>query len=148
MNYEQARQIGPDGPAPGKWNWTNYNDSVAARPYTAAPCLFPDSPIPDDWVPGTPVPPRDGRERCDHDTQEDAERHRYEYERSNVQFEALNLDTAAERRRCIVCDDWETHRTRAYWPIADGESFCTVHATPDGWREAHPFRPGMTHIHS
>lgn len=147
MNYEQARQIGPDGPAPGKWNWTNANDSIAPAPYTVEPCAYPDSPIPAGWVFGQPLE-RTGRERCDHETREDAERHHYEHEISHVRIEPIEGD-ARELRRCAypACTQWQS--SRAWWP--GGYRFdplCFHQATIEVVRELNPFRPGIAITHS
>jgi hypothetical protein len=135
MNYEQAREIGPDGPAPGKWNWTNFNDSVAPNPYTVAPCAWPDFTWPEppldkpisQWPKVTPT----GRERCDHDTREEAERHHWKYELGRVRLVKLDLDAIRERHRCAVED-----------------CLCEEHATFNTVVELHPFVPGVRSIHS
>ena len=139
MNYEQARQIGPTGPAPGKWNWTNANDGMSPNPFTVAPCRQPEP----------------GKERCDHDTREEAERHHYDYERGQVRIVHIDLSTVRERRRCDVpgCSNWE--RYHAIWPggyIVD--SLCSRHSGADptnglaGPDLVHPFEPGLSVIHS
>ena len=143
MNYDEARQLGPDAEAAGKWNWTTMNDGQI---YTASPCAWPDSPFPKDWKFGDPDP-RHGRLRCDHDTREEAERHYYEHQVSGIRMEELDLDSIRERRRCDVkaCRNWE--EWRAHWPSGyEVDSLCQQH------REAfvllHPFVPGLQVIHS
>lgn len=131
MNYEQARQVGPDGPAPGKWNWTNFNDGVADHPYTVEPCREPEP----------------GKERCDHDTQEEAERHHWKHEVLHIRLVKLDLETLRERFRCDVegCPNWEEYQ--AHWPggyVVD--HLCEEHY--DGALTLHPFTPGMRLIHS
>lgn len=131
MNYEEARQIGPDGPNPGKWNWTNYNDSIAEHPYTVPPCISANG------------------IRCDHETREEAERHHWRYEVANVHLHQLDLDRIRERQRCDWpgCPNWEDYQ--AHWP--DGyrvDSLCTAHATLETVVELHPFEPGISSIHS
>lgn len=144
MNYDQARQI----EATGKWNWTTMNDGVVR---TARPCYFPDF----DWdaptvteavMRGEPVHPT-GRERCDHDTRVDAERHYHEDWLARIREEHLDLDTIRERRRCDVpdCNEWEDWRL--HWP--DGyvvDSLCDKHRFKSG--VLHPFTPGLQVIHS
>ena len=135
VNYEEARQIGPNGPAPGKWNWSNFNDTVQDAPFTAAPCAWPDF--------------ESGRRRCDHDTREEAERHHWEYEVARVQFHRLDLDTLRGRQRCDVpeCQNWEDYRTS--WPGGfRSDALCTGHANREGVTTIHPFVPGMQSIHS
>ena len=160
MNYEEARQIGPSGPAAGKWNWTNMNDSVQEAPFTVAPCAWPDF----DWPPFDPkkaladqpkVTPT-GRERCDHDTREEAERHHYDYELAGVRIQRVDLSTARSRSKCDVpdCQNWE--RYQAFWPggfVVD--SLCSPHRfakpgenQPEALRLIHPFVPGSRTIHS
>lgn len=124
MNYEQARQIGPNGPAPGKWNWTNFNDGIAPNPYTIAPCRDPDL----------------GKERCDHDTRQEAERHHWRYEMALVQLVPFDAVGARERYRCDVsdCPNWEDFYTR--WP--DGyrmDHLCLDHATFQDVVKLHPY---------
>jgi hypothetical protein len=152
VNYEQARQIGPDGPAPGKWNWTNLNDGIQKAPYTVDPCAWPDyvrppvDPMTATYVGGwAPT----GRERCDHDTQEEAERHHWRYDLGKVQLTKLDLDALRQRARCDVpeCPNWEDYRTR--WPggyVSD--SLCEEHATHQTVVGLHPFAPGISEIHS
>jgi hypothetical protein len=98
MNYEEARQLGAESAAPGKWNWTNMRDGQI---WTIAPCDWPDYERPAidprtakyiDWAPT-------GRERCDHDTREEAERHQYDAGLTKVTIDPLDLDDIRERRR-------------------------------------------------
>lgn len=158
MNYEEARQIGKDGPAPGKWNWTNMNDSVQPNPYTIAPCAWPDF----EWPPydytrslqDQPKVTPTGRERCDHDTREEAERHHWEANVAAVTIRRVDLKTARSRSKCDVpgCDNWE--RYQAQWP--DGyivDSLCARHGGPDRVEGnpvelIHPFVPGTRIVHS
>lgn len=125
MNYEEARQF-----ENGKWNWTNYNDSVNRDyAYVIWPCR---DPAPD-------------KKRCDHDTREEAERHHWEWEIEHTRIEPWDEESASDRLRCRVkgCPAWQT-RT-AFWP--DGfraEPLCDEHGPADVW----PFEPGMRSIHS
>lgn len=153
MNYEQARQIGPDGPAPGKWNWSNSNDSVAPNPYTAWPCAWPDF----DW----PEPPLDkplsqwpkvtptGRERCDHDTQEEAERHFHDARIEAIDWRPIDTETARSLHGCDFpdCASWADGATAWMRGWVRGQ-FCKAHANADGYRAAHPFTPGIREVHS
>lgn len=150
MNYEEARQIGPTGPAPGKWNWSTRNDD---RIWTSAPCAWPDFVWPDppldkpmsEWPKVTPT----GRERCDHDTREEAERHHWHDELGRVQLRKIDLDTARQRGRCDVagCPNWEDYQTR--WPDGyQSDSLCEEHATHQTVVALHPFTPGAQVIHS
>ena len=148
MNYEQARQIGPGGPAPGKWNWTNMNDR---RVSTTTPCYYPDfdwagQRILQDIAEGLRIEPT-GRERCDHDTQEEAERHHYDYELSRVKLVKIDLTTARQQNRCDVpeCPNWANWE--AVWPggyVRD--SLCQEHYNESP--TLHPFRSGVQVIHS
>ena len=142
MNYDQARQI----EATGKWNWSSMNDKIIR---TASPCAYPDFEWPEhlsanvaDW------PKPTGRPRCDHDTQEEAERHYYDAQIARVHILALDLDTIRERRRCAFDDgEWETHR--ANWPGGYAvDSLCSRHSSIDHVRSLHPFIPGLQVIHS
>jgi hypothetical protein len=153
VNYEQARQIGPDGPAPGKWNWTNLNDSVQPAPYTIAPCAWPDF----KWPPFDPSRSLDeqskvtptGRERCDHDTQEEAERHHWQYELSHVSPHPIDKATVRQLDRCDHpgCNEWADYTMR--WPDSyRQETVCTKHLTVESLVERHPFTPGLQAIHS
>lgn len=152
MNYEEARQIGPGGPVPGKWNWTNRHDGHIS---TIEPCAWPDyerpgiDPVTATYIGWAPT----GRERCDHDTREEAERHHHTAALARVTIDVLDLDDIRERRRCHHrgsgdgCREWETHR--ANWH--DGyrwDSLCEEHATFDMVAAIHPFVPGMQKIHS
>jgi hypothetical protein len=154
MNYEQARQIGPDGPAPGKWNWTNLNDSVADHPYTVAPCAWPDF----TWPPydhtksfaDQPQVTPTGRERCDHDTQEEAEQHYWRYELARGAPHPIDKTKAKQLNRCAQpgCEQWADYEI--VWPgIAALHDFvCERHLTVKDLAERHPFVPGMQVIHS
>ena len=145
MNYEQARQLGPDSEAPGKWNWTTMHDGQIA---TAPPCWYPDI----DWLTVSEFENvgLTGRQRCDHDTKEEAERHQWRDELAHVRLEKLDLATARQRLRCDVpdCPDWEDYR--AEWPGGWGrfDSLCAWHATFDQVVELHPFSPDRQVIHS
>lgn len=135
MNYEQARQIAPDAQeGAGKWNWTNFNDSIADHPYTTTPCRNPSF----------------GKTRCDHDTQEEAERHRYEFEASMVRIREVDLDTLPARLRCEYpgCGRWQTHESAMTSFTWASSPLCEEHATMAAWREIHPFVPGMQEVHS
>jgi hypothetical protein len=145
MNYDEARQLGPDEPeASGKWNWTTMNDGAIR---TAPPCAYPDFEWPEHFDPLNPPTPT-GRPRCDHDSREDAELHYWDDQVSRVRILALDLDAIRERRRCAFDDgEWETHR--ASWPggyVVD--SLCERHAYPGHVRSLHPFVSGMRVIHS
>lgn len=148
MNYEEARQLGAKSDAPGKWNWSNRNDD---RISTASPCAWPDF----EWPPLDPTDPwgakvtPTGRERCDHDTREEAERHQYDAALTKVTIDLLILDDIHQRRRCDApdCREWETHR--ANWH--DGYRFdhlCDDDADVAVVAVIHPFVPGMSRIHS
>lgn len=143
MNYDQARQLGADSEAPGKWNWTTMNDGVV---WTAPPCAYPEYDWPDHFDVLNPPRPT-GRPRCDHDTREEAERHYWEDRRDHIREERLDLDTIRERRRCDVpdCPDWEDWRM--HWPggyLVD--SLCDRHRFESA--VLHPFTPGLQVIHS
>lgn len=153
MNYDEARQLGADSDSPGKWNWTTMNDG---RIRTASPCAWPDY----DWssVPvevilaGTASPT--GRERCDHDTREAAERHQYDAALAKMTIDRLELDDIRARRRCDApgddgkgCREWESWR--ANWH--DGYRFdhlCDDHADRATVALIHPFVPGIRSMHS
>lgn len=148
MNYEEARQIGPDGPAPGKWNWTTMNDGHIR---TAQPCAWPDfdwSSVTHEAIIAGSVQPT-GRERCDHDTREEAERHQYDAALAKMTIDRLDLDAIRERRRCDAprCREWESWR--ANWH--DGYRFdhlCDAHADRATVALIHPFVPGIRSMHS
>jgi hypothetical protein len=143
MNYDEARQLGKDSEAPGKWNWSSMNDRVIR---TASPCAYPDYQWPvhfDVLNPPTPT----GRERCDHDTREEAERHYYDAQVHGIRMEQLDLDSIRERRRCAVaeCPNWE--EWRAHWPGGYSiDSLCQQHH--DRAASLHPFVPDLQVIHS
>lgn len=153
MNYDEARPLGAKSENPGKWNWTTMNDHVIR---TAGPCAWPDfdwsSVDPMDIIAGKVEPT--GRERCDHDTREEAERHQYDAALAKVTIDPLNLDDIRERRRCHApgaegkgCVEWETHR--ANWH--DGyrtDRLCDDHANVETVALIHPFIPGMRSMHS
>lgn len=132
MNYEEARQIAEDGPAPGKWNWTNLNDSIAPYPYTIAPCGIAAG------------------ERCDHDTREEAERHRYEWIAERLQEGTL----AEEQRPCELplgdrtCGQWTQHYLQPFGEAGAWAILCDEHRTAEGWRAVNPFRAEVQVIHS
>ena len=136
MNYDQARQIGPGGPAPGKWNWSSMNDGLNdGAAYTAAPCREPEP----------------GKARCDHDTQEEAERHRWLYELSAMQPTPVDKDAARELQRCDVaeCPNWADYSMSAPFYINPRQNWlCTKHLHPESLQALHPFTPGLASIHS
>ena len=142
MNYDEARQLGPESEAPGKWNWTTMNDRVIR---TAPPCAWPDF---DDW-PSDPMAKTEptGRQRCDHDTREDAERHHWTYELDELRIAPVDLDLIRDRHRCSVpdCTEWETHRAHGAWSL---DFLCDRHANRAGLESIHPFAPGSRVIHS
>lgn len=143
MNYDQARQLGPESEAPGKWNWTTMNDGVVR---TASPCFYPDI----DWDARRSLAGPEtlgGRPRCDHDTREEAERHYWDDQVAHIRIQPIDYASVRELRRCDVggCADWE--RFRAQWPggyVVD--SLCDVHRSSAP--TIHPFSSGMAVIHS
>lgn len=147
MNYEQARQLGADSDAPGKWNWSNHHDDSI---YTMAPCDWPDYARPPfdvvrlEYVGWNPT----GRERCDHDTREEADRHHYEHEAATLDWRPIDQDMTRTLQRCDVpdCKGWST--ATAYGGGWHRGTFCAVHATADGYRLAHPFLAGTQEVHS
>ena len=150
MNYEQARQIGQNGPAPGKWNWTNFNDGIQAEPFTVAPCAWPDYERPsfdpitlkyENWAPT-------GRERCDHDTQDAAERHHHDWEFQRAALTLIDLDTVPQRNRCDLpgCPNWATFTIRWAHNAWLHDELCDEHA--DDPTALHPFVAGARTIHS
>ncbi len=148
MNYDQARQLGEESDAPGKWNWSTMNDGVIR---TAPPCWFPDFVWPKDDPEGiiTGKIRPSGRPRCDHDTREEAERHHWRHEIDNTEIRQIDLDAARERRRCDYpgCPEWETYRSHVRgWGY--GDSMCDAHANRASLGEMHPFHPGTRVIHS
>lgn len=153
MNYDEARQLGAESENPGAWNWTTMNDGHIR---TAAPCAWPDfdwSSVTNEAILAGTVQPT-GRERCDHETREEAERHQYDAALAKVTIDKLDLDDIRERRRCHGpgadrqgCREWETHR--ANWH--DGyriDSLCADDATVEVVRLIHPFVPGLRSMHS
>lgn len=150
MNYDQARQIGPDGPAPGKWNWSSMNDGInGGAPYTIAPCRWPDD------VPASPLahdpPEHTGRERCDHDTQEEAERHRWLYELSSMMPTPIDKDTVRELHRCDVaeCPNWSDYSLEAPFYVNPRQNWlCSTHLNPASIQALHPFVAGWASVHS
>lgn len=152
MNYDQARQIGPEGPAPGKWNWTSMNDGINnGHPYTIAPCLWPDGRS----VPPSPLatdpPEHSGRERCDHETQEEAERHRWRFELSSMTPTKIDKDTATELHRCDAegCPNWADYSLEAPFYISPRHNdLCEQHLNPHVLAALHPFVAGWSSIHS
>lgn len=144
MNYEEARQIGPDGPAPGKWNWTNRRDNSI---YTTGSCAWPDYVWPKDVIDYTTIKPT-GRERCDHDTREQAERHHYDYDVEKISWHPIDLNTTSTLHRCEIpgCAEWSTVSTSGHgWGRG---TYCDLHGNSDGYRLAHPFVPGLREMHS
>jgi len=130
VNYEQARQLGKDSDAPGCWNWSLRNDDVI---YTTWPCHNP-----------TPE-----RERCDHETREEAERHHWEAQAAAIEWHPFDVDAALTLHRCDFpgCGSWADGSYAWFHGWEQGE-FCVAHSTPEAWREANPFTPGHSEIHS
>ena len=150
MNYDEARQLGASSDSPGKWNWSSRNDDHIR---TASPCAWPDFVWPKNVIDYSTIKPT-GRDRCDHDTREEAEHHQYDAALAKVTIDLLALDDIRERRRCDAagddgkgCREWETHRANWY----DGyrtDHLCDDHANVIAVAEIHPFIPGMRSMHS
>lgn len=138
MNYAQARQIGPEGPAPGKWNWTSVNDGISdGKPYTVEPCRQP-------WD-------KPGQERCDHPTQEEAERHRWRFELSRMTPTPVDKESARELHRCDMpdCPNWADYSLEAPFYISGRHNdLCQTHLHPASLEALNPFVPGMQEVHS
>jgi len=138
MNYDQARQTKDGG-----WHWTTMNDGVVR---TAAPCIRFLKPF-DYSKPFEPAKPED-IERCTpHATQEEAERHFYDY-----CFEAENIheNTTANWMDCAKCGA-PTKRllgNRSMSQTIQQEALCDEHFSIETLRELHPFRREMTLMHS
>jgi hypothetical protein len=137
MNYEEARQLGETSDAPGKWNWSNRNDDHI---YTAAPCAWPDFVV-------MSIKPT-GRERCDHDTREEAERHHWNAEADGMDWRPIDQDTTRTLQRCDFpeCQNWSTATGWAGGWVRG--TYCDDHANADSYRSANPFIPGMQELHS
>lgn len=144
MNYEQARHIGSEGPAPGAWNWTTARDGAI---WTSHPCAWPDSPIPADWQPGQELV-RTGRERCDHATREEAERHHWDAEIADAPLVAVDVDRADAQYRCRYpeCRAWATHAI--HWDGFAWDDVCPEHTGEDARRVIRPFTLGLRVVHS
>ena len=135
MNYDQARQTKDGG-----WHWTTMNDGLVR---TAAPCIeFEDMPIEEIGTRPSVV-----KQRCEpHATQEEAERHFYDY-----CLEQVKEWTTSEWHSCIVCGAptkrylGNRHMGSLFSP---GEAFCDEHFSPEALAEAEPFSPGIRLIHS
>jgi hypothetical protein len=158
MNYDQARQLGQESDAAGKWNWTSMNDGVVR---TAPPCAYPDYEWPERFDPLNPPMPT-GRLRCDHDTQEEAERHHWRSEMGHARLTEIDLDTADEQHRCQAkpgpriphqtkppdapCREWASYVITL--PGIAGVQFyvCAAHTTQ--LPNLYPFTPGLQVIHS
>ena len=125
MNYERARQRGDNG----KWNWTSMNDRVV---YGAFPCTL------------------DPAKSCDHDTQEEAERHFHEASIEAVQFWPVVQSALVKSiELCRYRDCREPVTVIARWP--DGyrrDELCEAHGTRACLAEMYPFEPGIESIHS
>lgn len=117
MNYAQARQRQPDG----RWDWTVMNDG---RVWRSVPC-FDHS---------------DG-----HTTQEEAERHYYDWEHDPSSYYIGSY--AGAQYECLICKVW----TSAYVRLRDGYTtftLCPNHQNRSSVDQVHPFVPGMQHIYS
>jgi len=147
VNYEQARALGPDSDAPGKWNWSTRRDDHI---WTSAPCDWPDYVRPPfdvvkleytGWAPT-------GRERCDHDTQEEAERHHWEHESASLDWREIDQKMTRTLQRCDFpeCPNWSAFT--AYGGGWVRGTFCWDHANTEQYRLARPFEPGLQEVHS
>lgn len=122
MNYDQARQrANKDGTPSGLWDWTTMNDGVI---HPTASCSL----------------------SCHHETQEEAERHFYEYCIENVK-EFTNSD---EQHKCAVCGDWTQKglRNTSMFLIGFNLYLCDIHRNESELRKFSPFEFGLSIIHS
>ena len=118
MNYDQARQRQSDG----RWNWTTFNKRIGT--FRSGPC-------------------RDHEDG--HATKEDAERHFYDDGLADVRE-----SKSSSWHGCAVCDAPTKNWIGS--PGMDGAipktPLCDEHRTREQLAELHPFRPGMSLMHS
>lgn len=117
MNYDQARQRESDG----KWDWTTMNDGIIRA---TASCSS----------------------HCGHETQEEAERHFYDYSLDQVKETGVSW-TACEYPDCPN----PTQRALGnlgFWLALSSTPLCDEHRTKECLVEVYPFHAGMALIHS
>jgi hypothetical protein len=144
MNYDEARQLGASSNAPGKWNWSSRNDDHIR---TASPCAWPDFVWPKNVIDYSTIIAT-GRERCDHDTREDAERHHWNDTAESMDWRPIDQDMTRTLDRCDFpeCKAWSTVTAWSRGWIRG--IYCADHANADSYRLAHPFAPGSQEVHS
>lgn len=119
MNYAQARQRQSDG----RWDWTTMNDG---RVWPSAPCSTHE----------------DG-----HATQEEAERHHWDYELDTVRRFEVPDHQAGSLERCRICKAFTASHVR----FADGYTtifLCPDHQDRASLEQGYPFAPNRQVIHS
>ncbi len=117
MNYAQARQRKDDG----LWDWTVMRDKQIRQ---ASPCS----------------------DECHHVTQEEADRHFYEWCLSQVQ----EYEDTETQHKCAVCGAWTNRyfENRPMGHLNFMSYLCDAHRNLDELRKLHPFESGIALIYS
>ena len=140
MNYDEAREV------PGKgWHWTTMNNGIVR---TAEPCIRH---VGDESDPMWYLKPSTEAawERCEpHATQEEAERHFYDWCLSTV----AEIRLSGQMRRCRMdgCRTWTGTElgNRQMERLFNGDPLCAAHRNRETLALLHPFRPRLRVIHS
>jgi hypothetical protein len=117
MNYAQSRQRKDDG----VWHWTvRYDDKI----YVHVPCTS----------------------ECNHETQEEADKHFYEWSLSKV--EEIRLQNM--QLKCSVCEAFTDTElgNRGFWMYFSPTPLCDKHRNQDELRKLHPFESPIEIIYS
>ena len=140
MNYDEARQLKDGG-----WHWTTMNDGVVR---TAAPCVRHVGDESDPLWYMQPSKAEDWAYCEPHETQEDAERHFYEWCLENVTEQKYTT-----KQLCSVegCDEWSqfalgNNELGRFFGL--GPNLCDAHRNREHLATLRPFHSPIRSVHS